>query len=88
MFFTKESRIIKQDFSGELSDAETLAVECAERIIQSSENVTTQDLYDHGMLKEAFEGGYLAVLSQNYKTFADVVKKYFDSHDGYWEERK
>jgi adenine-specific DNA methylase len=88
LFFTKESRIIKQDFSGELSDAETLAVECAERIIQSSENVTTQDLYDHGMLKEAFEGGYLAVLSQNYKTFADVVKKYFDYHDGYWEERK
>lgn len=57
----------------------------AERIIQSRNHVTTQELYDQGMLKEAFEEGYLLTLSEKFKTFADVLKGKYKYEDGYWE---
>ena len=58
---------------------------CAERIIRSQERVTTQDLYDQGLLKESFEEGYLFMLSEQFKTFGDVLKKRFKYEDGFWE---
>ena len=85
LFFIKDSQIRRKEFAGDLMDAITMAEECAERIIQSREHVTTQDLYDQGMLKEAFEEGYLLPLSEKYKTFADVLKDKYKYEDGYWE---
>ena len=37
------------------------------------------------MLKEAFEEGYLVVLSEKYKSFVDVIKDRFRFNNGYWE---
>lgn len=84
LFFIKDSQIKRKEFVGDLTDAITMAEACAERIIQSREHVTTQDLYDQGMLKEAFDEGYLLPLSEKYKTFADVLKDKFKYEDGYW----
>lgn len=88
LFFVKDSVSNKIIFTGEVRDAEMMAIACAERIIQSQERVTTQDLYDCGMLKESFEHGYLGVLAENYSSFADVIKNHFDYVDGYWKEKK
>lgn len=88
IFFTKENKLTQSDFSGNLNDAVELAKNCAERIILSEEQVTTQDLYDQGMLREAFEEGYLKVLSEKYKTFTDVIKDYFVFEEGYWKVEK
>ena len=62
-----------------------MAIACADRIIRSQKQTTTQDLYDQGMLKEAFEEGYLFMLSEKYNTFADVLKGKYKYKDGYWE---
>jgi len=86
VFFVKENQKRRTSFSGTVEDALDLACKCASGIIQSQEHVTTQDLYDRGMLKDAFEKGYLDILARNYKTFADVVKKKLKYTDGYWEE--
>lgn len=85
LFFVKDSQLDSKPFNGSITDAEEMAEACAERIIRSQEHVTTQDLYDQGMLKEAFEEGYLLTLSQKYKTFADVLKSRFKFENGYWE---
>lgn len=85
IFFTKDSLHVGKRFSGDIVDAVEMASECAERIIKSQEYVTTQDLYDQGMLSEAFEEGYLTVLSDKYKTFSDVLKGKFNYENGYWE---
>ena len=85
LFFVKDHRAEKKPFSGNLSDAIEMASACADRIIRSRDHVTTQDLYDQGMLKEAFEEGYLLLLSENFKTFADVIKNHFRYENGYWE---
>ena len=85
LFFEKSKQIEIIEFPGSKDDAILAACECAERIIRSREKVTTQDLYDRGMLKEAFEYGYLDILSEQYKTFADVIKGHFKYADGYWE---
>ena len=85
LFFEKSKQIEIVEFPGSKDDAILAACECAERIIRSREKVTTQDLYDRGMLKEAFEYGYLDILSEQYKTFADVIKGHFKYADGYWE---
>lgn len=85
LFFIKDSRTKIKKFLGNLSEAIEMAFLCAERIIRSQELVTTQDLYDHGMLKESFEEGYLFLLADRYKTFADVLKGRFVLVDGYWK---
>lgn len=85
LFFVKDPHGINKTFGGDLSEAVDMAIACAERIIRSQENVTTQDLYDQGMLKEAFEEGYLETLSERYRTFADIVKYRFKYENGYWE---
>ena len=85
LFFTKDKNDKSASFSGNIEEAVRLACECAERIIRSQENVTTQDLYDSGMLKESFEYGYLDILAEHYKTFADVIKPNFKYTDGFWE---
>ena len=72
-------------FNGDIADAVEMAKSCAARMIRSQEHVTTQDLYDHGMLKEAFEEGYLVTLSEKYKSFAEVIKDGFRFDNGYWE---
>lgn len=85
LFFIKDKKDKAEGFSGSIEDATKLACECAERIIRSKEKVTTQDLYDSGMLKESFDYGYLDILAERYKTFADVIKTSFKFSEGYWE---
>ena len=85
LFFVKDSNLVAKSFSGDITDAVEMACSCAERIIRSQEHVTTQDLYDQGMLKEAFEEGYLVTLSEKYKSFVDVIKDRFRFDNGYWE---
>ena len=85
LFFVKDTKTDTKEFSGDITEAIEMASACAERIIRSQKKVTTQDLYDKGMLKEAFEEGYLNMLSENYKTFADVIKGRFQYLNGYWE---
>lgn len=85
LFFVKDSDFENKAFKGDLSDAIEMANSCAESIIRSRELVTTQDLYDQGMLKEAFEEGYLIVLSEHYKTFADLIRDRCKNENGYWE---
>lgn len=85
LFFIKDKKDKAEGFSGSIEDAAKLACECAERIIRSKEKVTTQDLYDSGMLKESFDYGYLDILAERYKTFADVIKTSFKFSEGYWE---
>ena len=85
VFFVKDL-VCSEDISvWTLDEAVDAACECAKRIIRSQEYVTTQDLYDKGMLKEAFEKGYLDVLAQDFKTFSDVIKSKIKYVDGYWE---
>lgn len=85
LFFVKDDLSETTHFSGTLDDAINSACECACRIIQSHNKVTTQDLYDKGMLKDAFEKGYLVILAENFKTFSEVIKDRVFFNDGYWE---
>ena len=71
-------------FNGTIDEAKKLAVECAKRIIAERKEVTSQDLYDCGMLKESFERGYLQILSTKYKSFVDVINDFFVFQDGLW----
>lgn len=82
--FQKRATTKKHPFNGSVDDAKKLAIECASRIISERIEVTSQDLYDCGMLKESFEHGYLHVLSTKYKTFIDVINDYFVFQDGLW----
>lgn len=66
----------RYQFKGNVDDARKMAIECANRIISERTEVTSQDLYDCGMLKEAFEQGYLQILSTKYKTFVDVINDF------------
>lgn len=74
-------------FDGTITDAENTAVECARKIINSGGAVTSQDLYDHGMLKDAVEKGYLGLLASKYRTFIDVVNPFFEFENGFWREK-
>lgn len=68
----------------QVSRAQTAAVECAENIIRKNHHVTSQDLYDTGLLKDSIERGYLNTLSTKYSTFVDVIKNNFEFSNGYW----
>lgn len=68
----------------DIDSAHNAAIECAEKIIRNGVHVTSQDLYDTGMLKDSIEKGYLGTLSAKYSTFVDVVKNNFDFINGYW----
>jgi len=74
-------------FEGTLVDAEKAAIDCARKIIQTNVTTTSQDLYDHGMLKDAVEKGYLGLLTNKYKTFIDVIEPVFKCENGYWREK-
>lgn len=82
--FQKKEDIEEHQFDGTVEDAEKMAIECAGRIISECNDVTSQDLYDCGMLKESIERGYLTVLSEKYKTFVDVINDAFTFKDGLW----
>jgi len=82
--FQKRATTKQHPFNGNVDDAKKLAIECAGRIISERTEVTSQDLYDCGMLKESFEHGYLQVLSTKYKTFIDVINGSFVFQDGLW----
>lgn len=82
--FQKKANIKIQPFIGDIDDAKQMAIECAGRIISERVEVTSQDLYDCGMLKESFEHGYLQVLSKKFKTFVDVINDSFVFQDGLW----
>lgn len=84
LFFRKSKEDRQNVFEGSAADAVQAAIKCAENIIRTNENVTTQDLYDHGMLREAFEDGYLSILAESYDTFAEVIRDKFTYEDGYW----
>ena len=82
--FQKRNTVGIPQFNGSVGDAKKLAVECASRIIAERKEVTSQDLYDYGMLRDAFEFGYLQVLSTKYKTFVDVISDSFEFKNGLW----
>lgn len=82
--FQKRVTIEYPQFVGTLDEAKKLAIESAERIIATRKEVTSQDLYDCGMLKESFERGYLQILSTKYKSFVDVINDSFVFQDGLW----
>lgn len=82
--FQKGTTIEYPEFEGTVDEAKKLAIECAERIITTRKEVTSQDLYDYGMLKDSFECGYLQILSTQYKSFADVISDAFVFQDGLW----
>ena len=82
--FQKRETIESPQFSGTVDEARELAIKCAERIIATRKEVTSQDLYDYGMLKEAFECGYLQILSTKYSSFVDVISDSFIFQDGLW----
>lgn len=86
LIFKKSMSYIKNQFKGTTEDAVTLAIECAREILRTRENVTSQDLYDFGMLKNAIEVGYLNCLSLKYATFIDLIKGKFLFENGYWRE--
>ncbi len=88
VFFVKDGKEQKVTFAGSVIEAKQAACDCADRIIRSSEHVTTQDLYDKGMLKEAFEYGYLDCLASKYKTFAEVIEDKYIYSDGFWEVKE
>ena len=74
-------------FEGTLLDAKNKAIDCANRIISDGQSITTQDLYDCGMLKCAFEDGYLGILADAFSSFAEVIKDEFNYTDGIWREK-
>lgn len=82
--FQKKDAIEAHQFNGTVEDAKQMAIDCACRIISERNEVTSQDLYDCGMLKESFEQGYLQVLSKKYKTFVDVINDSLVFQDGLW----
>ena len=82
--FQKRVTIESPEFDGSVDEAKKLAIECAERIIAARKEVTSQDLYDYGMLKDSFERGYLQILSTQYKSFVDVISDSFVFQDGLW----
>ena len=82
--FQKRAISETPQFNGTIDEAKKLAVECAKRIIAERKEVTSQDLYDCGMLKESFERGYLQILSTKYKSFVDVINDFFVFQDGVW----
>lgn len=85
VFFVKDGDKQNVSFTGSIAEARQAACECADRIIRSQEQVTTQDLYDKGMLREAFEYGYLDCLASKYKTFAEVIEDKYHYSNGFWE---
>ena len=82
--FQKRTTIESPEFYGTVDEAKKLAIECAKRIIATRKEVTSQDLYDCGMLKDSFEHGYLQILSTKYKSFVDVINDSFVFQDGLW----
>lgn len=82
--FQKRVTIESPEFDGSVDEAKKLAIECAERIVTARREVTSQDLYDYGMLKDSFERGYLQILSTQYKSFVDVISDSFVFQDGLW----
>ena len=49
--------------------------------------VTLQELYDGGMLRDAFEGGYLELLAEHYSSFTDVILQKFEFCNGFWRAK-
>lgn len=82
--FQKRVTIESPEFDGSVDEAKKLAIDCAERIVTARKEVTSQDLYDYGMLKDSFERGYLQILSTQYKSFVDVISDSFVFQDGLW----
>lgn len=82
--FQKKSINKLPEFNGTIDEAKKLAVECAKKIILEHKEVTSQDLYDWGMLKDSIERGYLQTLSKKYKSFIDAIKGSFVFQDGLW----
>ncbi len=82
--FQKRTCIESPVFDGTVEDAKKLAIECAKRIIAERKEVTSQDLYDCGMLQESVELGYLQILSAKYKSFVDVIGDSFVFQNGLW----
>jgi hypothetical protein len=86
--FQKNDIVTNNVFTCSLVEAMIKSVACARKILAAHDNVTTQDLYDGGMLKDAFEEGYLDVLAENYSSLTDILSKEFDFVDGIWREKK
>lgn len=85
--FQKNGVSERKAFSGNADDAKKLSLECAHKIVIRKKEVTSQDLYDSGMLKDAFEHGYLSVLAEKYTSFVDVISDEFVFENGLWKDK-
>ncbi len=86
--FQKEYNPKHPVFQGTLEDAKFRCIQCAKKIIAEKNNVTTQELYDCGMLRDAFEGGYLELLAKHYSSFTDVILQEFKVVNGFWKVKE
>ncbi len=85
--FQKKSAREDTVFDGSIKEAENAAIESARKIISERTAVTSQDLYDYGMLKDAFELGYLEILAEKHTSFIDVIADEFVYDNGLWREK-
>lgn len=85
--FQKKGIPVREVFNGSVEDAKKLSLACAHKIVARKKEVTSQDLYDDGMLKDAFEQGYLSVLAEKYTSFIDVISDEFVFENGLWRDK-
>lgn len=83
----KKGNVSKRVFSGTINEAKEEVINCTRKILATRIEVTSQDLYDYGLLRDSIEKGYLKMLSCQYKTFIDVIVDDFKYVNGYWEEQ-
>ena len=83
VFFQKRN-INNKSKTWTLDEACSEVISTAKQILLSKDKVTSQDLYDLGLLRDSIEKGYLHVLSGKYSTFLDVIKKTYKFENGYW----
>lgn len=87
LIFKKDIFLHKDNAEFTLDAAEEEVRETARSIIGKYTFVTTQDLYDKGLLKDAIEKGYLQELAKKYVSFADIIRGDFICENGYWREK-
>lgn len=88
LIFKKNISIYKDDTEFTIDAAEEEVRETARSIIEKYTSVTTQDLYDKGLLKDAIEKGYLKELAKKYVSFVDIIRRDFICENGYWREKE
>lgn len=87
LIFRKNTLLYKDNKEFTMDAAEEEVRETTRSIIGKYTFVTTQDLYDKGLLKDAIEKGYLQELAKKYVSFVDIIRGDFVCENGYWREK-